>query len=461
MPQGGLPENDIILVTVDSLQYDYIADGDGPSANLEGLRSISENGVFFTNAFSNAGITKASFLSIFSGTFPWMFDGLSGGFGTQRPHLAKLLSDAGYATAGFNTNPYLSTTYGYDRGFDYYMGRDTEEAIDQTTFSSKYWPTIKENIPSKHLARKIRSVYGSVGERLGIQLGGDPYVPAEQVNEAVLQWVEKTAGPRFIWIHYMDVHTPYYPRKGTVSEGISKRRAIKLFHKANKLRDQTSERELEELRQLYKGEVVYLDQKFNELLEELDSQLNLEQSLLIFGSDHGESFGAHDSVFHPDGVLYDPQVHVPLIIRAPECSGETVSTPVSNVDILPTALDWADTETPSVCVGDSVFELISDPPEERVVFAGGHGQDTGIAMAVSGKYKLIRDLESGSESLYDRYQDPTENRNCLSDEPVATDTLQSALEAHLEMVRNHDSTAEEVEVDDEIKMQLRMLGYSE
>ncbi len=452
---------DVVLITVDSLRYDAVAENEAPDPALSGVSRLSADGTFFTNAFSNATITKASFLSIFSGTYPWMFGSVEGGFDAGRPHLAELLSEAGYTTAGFNTNPYLSTTYGYDRGFDYYMGRDTDESVDRTTLSSKYWPRIKEALPSTRTASFVRSAYGAAGERLGVQLGGDPYVPAAEVNAAVDEYLAATTGPRFLWIHYMDVHTPYYPHEGMPGETESKRAAVKLFHRVNKQRADADPADLRRLERLYAGEVANLDRRLSELLDVLEARTDGGDPLVVFGSDHGEAFGSHDLVFHPDGALHDELVHVPLVVAGPGFDGGPVPTPVSNVDIVPTLLAHAGVPVPSVCVGDSLGTVLDAPPDGRVAFAGGHGSDTGVAMVATERYKLIRDLETGAERLYDRVADPGETTDVLAERPDARRRLGTALTERLAVARSNETASSDVDVGDDVKTRLRMLGYDE
>jgi len=455
-------QRDVVLITVDSLRASYVYDDAGVAEHLQHIGKLADDGTMFTNAFSNAGITKASFLSILSGTYPWMFGPIPAGFDSERPHLAAHCREAGISTAGFNTNPYLSPTYGYDRGFDYYMGRDSDDEIDQTTVSAKFWPILKEALPDS-LSRSIRSTYGTVGKKFGIQLGGDPYVSAEAVNESVIEWVSRTSSPRFIWIHYMDVHTPYYPREGTVSEGISQRRAVKLFHKANELRNETPPEDLEVLERLYRGEIEYLDRCLGELFEDLDQHIDVDNSVVAFGSDHGEVFGEHGEVFHPDGVLYDPFVQVPLIVRGPGFERDAVETPVSNADIVPTLLSAANVSVPDECVGTDLSQFVADPSANRTVFAEAHTSETDKVMATNGRYKLIRHLADGSEYLYDRYQNPAETYNRVDDFPAVRTELAAAIDDHLTQVRapNQDTDSASVEVGDDVKTRLRMLGYDE
>lgn len=461
MSQNGAPTDTIVLVTVDSLQYDYVAaDGDEPT-DLPVLSSLAADGAFFEHAFSNASITKSSFLTNFSGTYPWMFGSNTGGYGPERPHVAALLGDAGYTTAGFNTNPYLSQTYGFDRGFNYYMGRDTGDTADPTTSVAKYWPLIKESIPSTRLWKTIRSVYGTAGERLGVQLGGDPYPPAEEVHRSVHQWLEGTSGRRFLWIHYMDVHTPYYPREGTDSEDIGHREAIRLFHRANRLGADTPQADLERLERLYRGEVEHLDHQVGDLLSLLEDHVDLEETLFIFGSDHGEAFGAHDAVFHPDGKLYDEQIHVPLIIRGPGFDVGSVSTPVSNADLVPTILRAAGLEVPAACVGNSLADLIAAPPDDRTVYAQGQNPETGIAMVTDDRYKLIRDLKTDTDTMYDRVRDPSETREISDEYPDVAARLKTILDEELRIARSYDADSQAVDVDETVKTRLQMLGYDE
>lgn len=451
----------IILITVDSLRADYVFDESEVFNSLQTLKSLSQTGTTFTNAFSNAGYTKSSFLSIFSGTYPWMFESVSGGFGPERPHIAEVLSDVGYLAGGFHSNPYLSPDYGYDRGFDIYMGRGTESEIDQTTFSSKVWQGIIKQLEIDWVSQTVRNLYRTAGSTFGVQVGGDPYLDAEAINSSAIQWARQTEGPRFLWVHYMDVHTPYYPHDGTISEDISKRQAVKLFHRVHKQRDEASERDLELLRRLYRGELQYLDDCLGDLFEGLEENLDLDDSTIVFSSDHGEGFNEHDYVFHPDGVMYDELVHIPLLVKGPRFEAQTVDTPVSNVDIVPTLLAAAGAPVPEACVGSDLHNLVANPPEQRFVFTEGYTEVDGTAMVTSGEYKLIRNLSDEELTLYDRHRDPDERQDRLNDEPAVRDELCEALNAHVEMTRDHTGEGQDVDVGDDVKDRLQRLGYTD
>lgn len=452
----------VVFITVDSLRADYVFGSEAPES-LETLPRLADGGIRFTNAFSNAAYTKGSFLSILSGTYPWMFDSDQSGYGPDRPHVAELLSDAGYATAGFHTNAYLNPVYNYDRGFDHYLGRDTTED-DNATQSAKtvYTKLIERIAASEKVSDVAHQVYNSVGKHLGVQLGSNLYKPAGELNEAVVRWIRECSQPAFVWIHYMDVHTPYYPHEGTVSEDISRRKAVKLFYKVNELRGEASAEDIDTLESLYRGEIEYLDQQLGVLFDRLDETLDLDNTVVAFTSDHGEAFNEKGYVFHPGHVLYDENVHIPMILSGPGIEPGTVETPVSNADLVPTLLSQVGLEPPESTVGENVTSFLSHPPDNRRVFAEAWTPEDGHVMVTDGRYKLIRHLRTnGEEELYDRHQTPKETHD-LSHEGLDIHTeLSAALDEHIRFAEQTHGRSGDVEVPENVRRRLRRLGYDE
>lgn len=449
----------VLLISVDSLRADYVFGSKAPES-LKTLPRLADEGIHFANAFSNAAYTKASFLSILSGSYPWMFDSVQDGYGPDRPHVAELLSDAGYTTAGFHTNTYLSSTYNYDRGFDHYFGRDAgDDGMNsvETTYSN----LIERTVEFRELWNLFHRVYESVGKGLGIQLGSHLYRPAEELNDAVVDWTRRCSQPAFVWIHYMDVHNPYYPHEGTVSEDVSRRKAVKLFHKVNELRGDAPSHEIETLERLYRGEIEYLDRELGDLFERLEETLDFDNTLIAFTSDHGEAFNENGHVFHPGGVLYDENVHIPLVLHGPGIGRGRVDTPVSNVDLVPTLLSNVGLEPPASTVGDDVAAFLTDPPERRLAFAEAFDREDGNAMVTDGRFKLIRDLETGKETLYDRRESTKEVHDRAEQYPEIRTELATALDEHIHSTDQSRGRSGDVEVTEDVRLQLRKLGYDE
>ena len=96
--------------------------------------------------------------------------------------------------------------------------------------------------------------------------------------------------------------------------------------------------ELAEMKRHYYGNISTVDEKLGEILDALQERGWLENSLLIFCSDHGEMLGDHGLAYK--WLMYDPIVHIPLMIRTPKSvhqPGETRDL-VSLMDLGPTIL---------------------------------------------------------------------------------------------------------------------------
>lgn len=449
----------IVFITVDSLRADYVFGSKAPKS-LETLPSLASDGITYTNAFSNASYTKGSFLSIMSGTYPWMFDSSADGFGPDRPHVAELLSDAGYETAGFHTNTYLSPVYNYDRGFDHYLGRDRTGDV-QNGAETAYNKVVERAISTGGLSEIIHKVYTSAGKHLGVQLGSNLYKPAEDLNDEIVEWTENASEPAFIWAHYMDVHNPYYPHEGTVSEGISRRKAIKLFHKATELEGETPHEDIEVLERLYRGELEYFDQQLGELLTRLDETLGLDDTIIAFTSDHGEAFSENGHVYHPGYVLYDPNIHIPIILSGPDIGDGEVTTPVSNLDLVPTMLAKAGFDPDESMVGEDISGYVDGAPGNRQVIAEAWSPDDGHVMVTDGEYKLIRHLRIDEEELYKQHGEAQEQQLDVDRNHDIYKELSDALDRHIREVQEDSGRTGDVEVTEDVRLQLKKLGYDE
>jgi len=155
------------------------------------IDSLADNGVLFTNAFSNGGGSAESFPTIMTSTYVLMNPNsnlennmLWAKISEKYLTLAELLKKNGYKTAAFvNQKIDLSSTFGYHRGFDTF--KDFENNV--------------KSLKAK-LYRKINT------------LMGNKFVRAEVVNYEVVRWIKKVRKPFFLWVHYMDVHSPPNPK---------------------------------------------------------------------------------------------------------------------------------------------------------------------------------------------------------------------------------------------------------
>lgn len=385
----------MILVTLDTTRPDFFGawgmQGD-PTPHFDAL---AEDGVRFETAVSSSAVTPVSHASILTGRAPYGHGLriLAGASGYQLPQevptLASVLKERGFATGAFHSAFPVSSIYGFDKGFDLFEDVDGT-GLEPNNQGGKKWDVTK-------------------GQRR-----------SDQTNELVLEFVEKTDEPFFIWIHYWDPHDPFMMPPDT-------------FLAEHEVPRTEQGWDLQS-RQRYGAEISYVDEQFGQLIALLKDKGIYDNTMFAIVADHGEGL---DDGFRKHGwgahrILYQEQIHVPLIVRSPGGpSGRTVKELVRSVDIFPTVLDFLDIAPPEGEIqGRSLKALMegkADTP--RVAYADQinlwdanakmlerRPQADFIHVAMNDTHKLIyRPSFPGQSELYNWRQDPAESRNLIGD----------------------------------------------
>ena len=167
----------------------------------------------------------------------------------------------------------------------------------------------------------------------------------------------------------------------------------------------------------YYATISFIDYNVGRILTVLEEQGQLDNTLILYTSDHGEFLGDYDC-FGKRSFLKSA-AQVPLVVRFPERfeAGASVSAPASLVDVLPTFLAAAGLPLPPQMVdGIDLAQLAADPGCRPLVF--GHYQsgppgsfNRAQYMALSEGWKYIYSASENREFLFDLYVDPEETRN--------------------------------------------------
>ena len=195
------------------------------------------------------------------------------------------------------------------------------------------------------------------------------------------------------------------------------------------------------------------------LLDWIESQGELDNTLVVVLSDHGEGRGAHGEGLH--GVLlYDATTRIPLIIQPPGGQSEStvINTPASIVDVMPTVLAAVGEPIPAGL--DGIDLLAATERSERVVYlesryAYHHYGWAPQEALVDPEYKLI---SSTTPELYSRVD--VRERNELSErQPERRAAMQSRLDVLTGDMVPLEGTADKVSLSAERTAQLEALGY--
>ena len=249
---------------------------------------------------------------------------------------------------------------------------------------------------------------------------------------------DRTFRPFFLTVSYHHPHEPFHPPKRfwelfeevdvpipDFPEGFEERLGVmdkwlQTFHGC----DQHNLKEPDGLKRLYRAYYAlcaYVDEKVGELISDLEEYNLLENTYIIFTSDHGDMLCWENQV--QKRLFRDWSCKVPLIMRFPEkqYAGRVIDAPVNLVDLLPTFTDMAGYHDPAIDWhdGQSLIPLITGEQSgtERYTFAEMHTDGTFAPcfMVRKGQWKYNY-VHGHDEQLFDMANDRRE-RNNLADSP--------------------------------------------
>lgn len=430
----------VILLTVDALRADHCSGLGYHRKTTPGIDEFAEESVEFRECVSVSSHTREAMPPLLSGYRPARF-AATGFKATDGPLLAERLRDAGYATGGFHSNPYLSRAYGFDRGFD--------EFYDDLLLGR-----------NRFLALAQRALEKFVFKR------GEYYARADEINRRSLEWLDTVSDdePVFLWNHYMDAHGPYHsPEHHWAEKSLSASEAESLYRRSWTDPEGITEGEQRLLRDSYDDEIRWLDDQIQAFLDELRNRNLLEESLVIITADHGDAFGEHGYYTHPR-YLHDSLLRVPLVVSPPSSLTATVDNQVSTLDVVPTITSFAgvDADLPGTELVDR-YGNVTTGHETVFASATGENEDEGVrrfaGRRTSEKVVIEVDGNDGttvSSRAYDFTADANEIDAVSSDDyPNLLADTETYADGRLEVREESDSEAAEGDIEE----RLEALGY--
>ena len=306
-------------------------------------------------------------------------------------------------------------------------------------------------------------------------------VKAGPFADEVLAWADESPGePFFLFLHLFDPHMSYEPPLEIAREfdptldGVQHgdydhlKQYIRGLHPAAV---RVGPDELARATALYDGEIRYTDAELGRLFLGLEQRGLLDETLIVFNSDHGEEFDDHGSMEGHGWTLYDEVLHVPLILVFPDGrgAGATVERVVQTIDVAPTILDLLDLSPPPSFEGRSLLPLVAgDDVGDWPDAAFAQTQRFNVKWSLrTDRYKLIYTLDTGTNrfgvpvddgfEMYDLQEDPGEQRDVYDEQRSVAPELVARLEAFARSKR--ELTAQQPELSEEQLERLRSLGY--
>jgi arylsulfatase A-like enzyme len=315
----------LILISIDTLRADHLGAYGYERQTSPVLDRLADESVLFESVISQAPWTLPAHVTMLASLYPSTHQATldETTIDPAIPTLAAVLKARGYATAAFIDHVFVSSLYGFDRGFDRF----------------------DEN--------------GGGVAAIRLRASG---------------WLrEQRREPFFLFLHLFDVHCPYLPPEGY--RELFRSESSRPFDLAGKCGNpdfnsmDLSPGQVAHLIDQYDGGIAHLDAHLGMFFADLEMIGAADRTVLMVTSDHGEEFLEHGQIGH-ERTVHDEVLRVPWIVRIPDTGAIRIRQTVRLLDLAPTALDLLDLPIPAGFQGRTLVPLVhGDRPEPPPAFA--------------------------------------------------------------------------------------------
>ena len=433
----------VIFIITDQQRFDTIAALGYPHMQTPHLDRLVREGITFTQCHVTAASCAAARASLFKGYYPHT-TGILKNADTWRRSWIERLNDSGYYCTNIgkmHTWPY-QTELGFHERFvvenkDRYL--EGRYYFDEWDRALRYRGLVKQQ---REFYRKREDYHQSLGA-FDWELPEDTH-PDFFVGDMATWWINNKPPmrPLFLQIGFPGPHPPYDPVSRYTNHYLDQELPIapvttedlegqppalkelrqhnfEVDHDSVILDLQPSDAQRQRQRAYYLANVTMIDEKVGEIMAALESNGYLENSIVIFTSDHGDCLTDHGH--SQKWTMYEQVTRVPLIIWSPDRfgGGRKVEELIQLMDLGPTILGWAGIDVPSDWEAISLSSALEQNPDWR-------GRDhvyceqardavlTGcefMTMVRNQQHKLVHFLDEPHGQLFDLEQDPSESMN--------------------------------------------------
>ena len=416
----------VILISVDDLRADFLGAYNPEMKTSPNLDRFASESVVCTNVTSQAPSTAISHKSILYSLYPFAHKTTKNVVPEEKlKSPLEVLQSEEFKTAAFVGGGQLSRKFGFAKGFDH------------------FWQ-------AEGRARRNR-----------------PKADLEETERVVVQWLDQNyRNPFFLFLHTYEVHCPYDPPeeyrrqyaswyKGDIDP---KGKCGDNYYNQRKM----SPEDFQYIRDLYAGQVRYVDALFGRLFAHLKKLGIYDQTMIVFLADHGESLGERGQVGH--NQLYHVQLRIPLILRIPGIAPQKIDAPLEAIDAMPTIFSALDVKNSFPFQGKNLLSLLQQKNAEannRLLIS----EQAGKVRAQQGEWAaLFLHRSNEADELYNLRDDPGELKNLAVENPAKVKELKrqyfQLVEGSRQIAANFVVTgSSEPQLDAETREQLEALGY--
>ena len=370
------PKN-VLAISMDTFRRDYVERYGGDKDIAPYIGELADEGFVMDHHHSCSNWTHAGMLCALNGVDnvdfgypPWLSDTLPDL--TARPTISSTFRDLGYRTILVTSNSWL-TRFNIQYGYDLVLHK-SEHAVD-------VWDYARNSLTDLQVS--------------------DP---------------ESGDKPWFVHIHVKEPHVSYNPPQRYLADlddlppiDYDLAQSEGHYLVINDLWEGLSEDEkalvTEHMLVRYRGEMQYLDDQLEEILRDADDKGLLDDTLVVFWTDHGEQFWEHGDQSHAYS-LYREENDSIFLLWAKNIVPGTWAGKTTHIDILPTVMTALGYTVPKNFTGMPA----GTAPADRPIFAETIARHGTLLSVIQGDDELIYGF-NGKKELYDLAADPTETKN--------------------------------------------------
>ncbi|MCG3133069.1 MAG: hypothetical protein HMLKMBBP_00161 [Planctomycetes bacterium] len=346
-PAGGKPRPNVLVVLVDTLRADHLSFHGYAKPTSPEFDAFAKDAVAFNDARAVTSWTKPSVASLFTSMYPTTHACIE-----QRDVLvpeAVTISEtfraAGWRTAAFVDNPFVSEEFGLGQGFERFEGVAPSVVVNGTLLGKALFMTRVLSLAGRPFGVGVREERG-----------------AAHLHERALAFADearKDGRPFFAYVHAMEPHLPYVPaRADAEAMGFPKGEEYAEPPRYNGILPFQTTPEPDpafraKLVAQYDGEIRGWSREFGKLVDGLRARGMLDDTVVVVLADHGEEFCEHGGWTHGHS-LHREVISVPLVIRAPDAvapaasRGRRIRGIATLLDVGPTLTELCGIEDPRI-----------------------------------------------------------------------------------------------------------------
>lgn len=400
------------------------------------LQKFAERANVYHKHYSSGNFTTPGTASLLTGTYPWTHRALNLSGLVDRDLVEHNIFSAfgsNYHRLAFSQNIHPNYFFGQ-------FSKDIETILPLSSFSAF------EQIHAESFTNDMQSAYRSLDHflfnvgtppgslifglanhilfrRREARVGVDAnytrlpraeaenlYFRLEDVFEGVNATIREKAskGPYLAYMHLYAPHEPFRP--SIEFEKLFRDKFRPIWKPEHRFGDHIEYYKLRTHRRIYDQYIANVDAEFGKLIDRLNESGAIDNSFVVITSDHGQSF-ERGLELHFTRLLYEPLIHIPLLISAPgQNTRRDIYSPTNNVDILPTLLHLSGRSVPNWTEGALLPKLGGAEDMDRSLFTVEAKENIAFApitratvALIKAGYKLIYYIGYEAEDSFELY----------------------------------------------------------